>query len=507
MGITRRAERSEPCRLPGNRYCDLFDVLKSRRVLLFQRPGRVVLIGEKSVTQTSQIDRYSQAISWIYGRLNYERTPDAAASLLDFKLVRMEDLLTRLGHPERQLPTVHIAGSKGKGSTATMVAAIGEAAGLKVGLFTSPHVDQFEERFTINGGLATAQELIDLVDVVRPVVEAMDQQYSGQGVTFFELATAISWMHFARNHVDLAVIEVGLGGRLDSTNVCQPIVTAITSISRDHTRLLGETLPEIAREKAGIIKLGVPVVTAVSDAGAIQTIAEIAAANHASLFRLGQEFHSRPRPGSSSERASLPFFELDFESPQGCFEHLQLAMPGEHQTRNAAVAIQIVQLLNERGFVFSEAHIRDGLKRAVCSLRIQVMGVAPLRIVDAAHNEASITALCDTLKAVDAGQRTLIFATSRDKEVATLLSILDPNFDRIVLTRYSNNPRAVPISEFEELAPKILKTDWSIAPDPETAWNQVMAEARPNDLICVTGSFFLAAEVRNLLQSASVGSD
>jgi len=444
-------------------------------------------------------DRYRQSLEFLFGRLNFERTPDAATSLQDFKLTRMEEFLHRLGNPQRLIPTVHVAGSKGKGSTSTMIARIAEAAGLNVGLFTSPHIDQFEERFTINGTIASPEEMIELVEQIRPVVDEMEQKSDGQGVTYFELATAMGWLHFLKRKVNLAVIEVGLGGRLDSTNVCSPLVTVITSISRDHTRLLGNTLAEIAREKAGIVKTGIPVVTAVTQLESAGVIQEIAGSHTAPLYRLGTEFQIQSRIRQAAGDFKPACYEVDHSSEFGRLSRLPLAMPGEHQARNAALAVLVIQLLNQRGYQFTEEHIRQGLENAWCPLRIEVLGQAPLLIVDAAHNEASVTALCESLASLRVRRRHLIFATSRDKEVETLLSILNDHFDHFWLTRYCNNPRSVPLTDLEALASRLLSKPWSIQPDPQSALRAATEQAEGDDLICVTGSFFLATEAKQMI--------
>ncbi len=454
-----------------------------------------------SVNQPSSVVavRYQQSLDFIFGRLNYERAPEAARSLQDFKLTRMEEFLAALGNPQNAVPTVHIAGSKGKGSTATMVARIAEAAGYRVGLFTSPHVDAFEERFTINGLTATAEQMISLTDRLRPVVEEFDLRSPGEGVTFFEIATAMGWMFFQENAVDLAVIEVGLGGRLDSTNVCNPLVTAITSISRDHTRLLGETLGLIAGEKAGIIKADVPVVTAVTGSEPTDVIVERARQKDAPLFRLNQEFRIE-NSGPQVNGGSVPAcYQFDFVTGQFVLRDVKLAMSGEHQTRNAAIAIQIAALLRERGFTLTGDQIRTGLARTLCPLRVEVVDQAPLTIVDGAHNAASIVALCETLGSVPAQRRIAIFSTSRDKEVPVLLKTLDRFFDELWLTQYSNNPRTVTLSELETLAPQVLTKPWRILQNPATALSEAAATTTAEDLVCVTGSFFLAAEAKALL--------
>lgn len=443
--------------------------------------------------------RYQRALDELFGSLNYERTPDAARSLQDFRLNAMRTLLQDLGNPQEQLPTVHVAGSKGKGSTATMIARIVEAAGFRVGLFTSPHVDRFEERFTVNGMAPSRKQVADLFDRLREVIRQRRLQNPEFAPTFFEMSTALGWMSFLEQKVDLAVMEVGLGGRLDSTNVCKPSVTVITSISRDHTRLLGDTLSAIAREKAGIIKPGVPVVTHLTDAGAAQVTEEIARERGAPHYRLGHEFRHVPHEQTGIVQTAPACYSFDFHGLKTDWTDLALSMPGEHQTRNAALAVAVSRLLAGQGWNIPEAAVRQGLKNACCPLRVEVLRRDPLLIVDAAHNPASIAALCETLKTVKAKRKIAIFGSSRDKETDVLLSLLNESMDELWLTRFTNNPRAVELPELQRLAEKLLTRPFQLFPTIREALSAVQAEASPEDLICVTGSFFLAAEAKAIL--------
>jgi dihydrofolate synthase/folylpolyglutamate synthase len=417
----------------------------------------------------------------------------------------MTELLGSLGNPQLAVPTVHIAGSKGKGSTATMVARIAEAAGYRTGLFTSPHVFRFEERFTIDGTCPAPADVVQLWDRVRPVAEAMDSASGGRGPTFFELATAMAWLYFLEQDVDLAVMEVGLGGRLDSTNVCAPLVTAITSISRDHMRLLGEQLEQIAREKAGIIKTGIPVVIGPMDSGPEAVISSIAAEKQAPLYRLGKEVVHLPHCPGPPPFAEPPVHRFDFDGCGVQLKSLQCGMAGEHQTRNAAVATTLCLLLRNAGFTLTEQSIRNGLAMAHCPLRVEVAGRRPLIIVDAAHNPASITALCETVGQVRARHRIAIFATSRDKETAVLMEILNRHFDEIWLTRFQVNPRAVDLSALEQLGRQVITRPSRTFADLSQALAAAREPGREEDLVCVTGSFFLAAEARHLLVENSAG--
>lgn len=440
---------------------------------------------------------YDEAMRYLYGRINYERAPDAAGSLKDFKLSRMEQLLRLAGNPQHRLPTIHITGTKGKGSTATMTARIAQAAGYRVGLFTSPHVHRFEERMTVNGIMPPSAKIVTLVDRLRPIVDQLESQ--GLEPTFFELATALGWLHFLEERVDLAVVEVGLGGRLDSTNVCRPFATAITSISRDHTRLLGDTLEQIAFEKAGITKPGVPMVSGVTEPGPARVIAQIAESCNAPLLVIDRDFSAEIEPAGEPPYPEPTCESVNVRVGDKLYGNLKLAMPGRHQVRNAAVAVCLASLMENRFPGVNDAAVRNGLRSAVCPLRVEIIGRTPLVIVDAAHNPASIKALCDTLGSVSAERRIAVFASSRDKETRENLRILGDHFDQVILTRYLSNPRAMTETELSTIARESLRCPWHWTDTPQSAWQLVEQSASVHDLICFTGSFFLAAEAQELI--------
>lgn len=445
-----------------------------------------------STEQLRTVDpRYQDSIGYLFERINYERRPELAQGPESFHLERMRSLLELLGNPQLASPCVHIAGSKGKGSTATMVARILEESGKKVGLFTSPHAQRFEERFTIDRQLPTETEVVEIVDRLRNVTNEMEQSEFGSP-TFFELATAAGWLHFQKQKVDIAVIEVGLGGRLDSTNVCEPLACIITSISKDHTRLLGDTLELIAREKAGIIKTGIPIVSGVTRDGPAQVIQNVAQKTNAPLLQLGVDFQIQPV--TPVDQNLIPW-TFDYSSHGIEFKGLKLAMPGEHQTRNASLAVTIANLLSSTGFSITNEAIRAGLSQAKIPLRIEVVSENPLVVIDAAHNPASIQALCDTLQYNTAKRKISVFASSRDKDCSELLSILNKCFDEFVLCAYQKNPRSVPLEELKTLADEVVTKPFQVSESPESAMETALRIASDEDLICATGSFFLAAEV------------
>jgi dihydrofolate synthase/folylpolyglutamate synthase len=422
----------------------------------------------------------------------------------ELKLDRMRQLLERLGSPQRDLPVVHVAGTKGKGSTSAMLAAILTAAGYRTGLFTSPHLERIEERLAIDGRICSPAELVELVRQVQPAVEAMDREGSGwpssNSPTFFEITTAMALLHFAGQKADAVILEVGLGGRLDSTNVCRPRVSVITSISLDHMRQLGNTVEAIAWEKAGIIKPGVPLVSGVATPGPREVIRGICRRRHAPLAELGLDFSFEYSPPQRVDAApAMGNLDFHYHSPGRAYDYagLSLGLLGRHQAANAATALAALDELERAGWSISTAALRAGLAGLKWPARIELLGRRPTVIVDAAHNVASVEALLATLdESFAARRRLLLFATTREKDVRGMLQRLLPGFDEVVFTRYLNNPRAVPPEEIAAIASELSGRQYASYTDPLEAWRDVRARASTDDLICVTGSFFIAAEIR-----------
>lgn len=455
------------------------------------------------------------ALAFLWQRINYERQPVASYGEQHFKLARMQALLDRLGNPERSLPLVHLAGTKGKGSTAAFTAAILTSAGYRVGVYSSPHLHRVEERLAIDGRACPATTFVALVRQVAPVAVAMDQETaqrfpSETGPTYFELLTAMAFCYFAAQKVDVAVIEVGLGGRLDSTNVCHPRVSAITSISFDHTKQLGSSLAAIAREKAGIAKPGIPLVSGVREQEPAEVIRQTCREVGAPLREVGRDYAHRyhpARPGDDPRQGG----ELDFASGAGTdrweLSRARLGMLGRHQADNAAVALAVAAELRRQGWSLDEQACRAGLQQASLPARIEVIPGEPVVVLDSAHNVASVEALVETLAERFPRQpRWLVFGTTQDKDLDGMLRALLPAFPRICFTRYLHNPRSVPADELLERARRWEspgpERDRVVAVDPGAAWGWVQAGIRPGELAVITGSFFLAHELGALFQTA-----
>jgi dihydrofolate synthase/folylpolyglutamate synthase len=473
------------------------------------------------------------AFDWLMRRINFERTALTPYQARQLKLDRIRQLLTRLGQPDAGLKIIHVAGTKGKGSTSAMIAAILTAAGYRTGVFSSPHLERIEERFAVDGQPCTADELVTLVDRVKADVRAMDEEAANDGdsdggPTYFEITTAMALLHFVEHKADAAVLEVGLGGRLDSTNVCLPAVSVITSISFDHMRQLGNTLAAIAREKAGIIKPGVPVVCGATDDEPQAAIAEGAREHGCRLIQLGRDFGfqyrapgqarqgdketRRPVDSVSSRSMSLclpvslsGFISFDYHivGQEFQLQHAPLAMPGPHQAANAAVALATVAELRHQGWCISAEAMRLGLSRAALPGRVEILSGDPTVVLDTAHNPASAQALVRSLAELPPPQRrTLIASISHDKDVPAVVRELAPHFDRIIVTQYQDNPRAVPAEKLAAIFRGELTArniDVNVCDTPREAWQAASRSAVPGECICIAGSFYVAAEMRTLV--------
>ncbi len=440
---------------------------------------------------------YDEALAYWYARVDFERRVPEGSEL---KLDRMRELLHRLGDPHDKLRTVHVTGSKGKGSTCAMLASVQRYAGYRVGLFTSPHLTDVRERIQVDGELIPRDDVAALLTEMRPVVDAMAD--AGNSPTFFEVATALGFLHFLRRGCDIAVIEVGLGGRFDSTNVITPLVSVITSVSLDHTQILGDTVDKIAFEKAGIIKPGVPVVSGVTEDRPRAVIEQVAKERRSPLVQLGTDVTFQIGFPQAHSGGSLPDCMTTIVEVSTCgIDAKRWVSPwlkGPHQAANATIALATLDLLAAAGFPVSDDAMKDGMFSVRWPARMEVISARPKVLLDCAHNVASVTALVETLKyALLPPRRVMIFAVSSDKDVSGMLNVLAPRFRHFYLTRYGNNPRAVAPEELAKLLPPGLSR--TVHATPADAWRAACADATPETLVVIAGSIFLAGELRPLL--------
>ncbi len=440
---------------------------------------------------------YPEALAFWYARINYEVR---AAEPGDLKLERMRALLRRVGDPHDRVRLVHVTGTKGKGSTSAMLAAVLRAAGYRVGLFTSPHLTDVRERVRVDGEPISETELAARVAELAPAVAAMDAD-GFPPPTFFEIGTALGFLHFAYRRCDLAVIEVGLGGRFDSTNVCRPLVSVVTSVGLDHTAQLGGTVEAIALQKAGIIKRNVPVVSGVTEPAPRDVVRAVAAEMPAPLWERGRDFDGDYRSGTADS-----FPEVTITTPRGGYGPFALKLIGEHQAHNATLAVATADRLSECGLTIPLAAVAGGLRAVDWPGRVEVVMRHPTVILDTAHNVPSAEALVKTLAESfpAARQKAVVLAVSSDKPVADILRVLAGYFDHFHLTRYGINPRCVPPAEVAMLLAAVAPAaHCTVHPTATAAWAATRAAAGPDDLVCVTGSVFLAGELLPHVRAAA----
>lgn len=422
---------------------------------------------------------YQEALDWLYSFVDFSAQRKVKYSPETFDLGRMRALMALLGNPQDRYRTLHLAGTKGKGSVSAMCASVLKAAGYRTGFYTSPHLQDFRERIQLNGEYISEA---DLVAIVRRLQELVPQV---PGITTFELNTALAFEYFARQAVDVAVIEVGLGGRLDATNVITPLVSVITSLSYDHMDLLGNTLTLIAGEKAGIIKPNVPVVSAPQQPEALETLERVAAERAAPLTVVGRDVLFQPLTHS-----------LDGQTFQINGETLSLPLLGAHQVENAAVAYAALQALNVFLPISAEA-IRTGLAAVRWPGRFEILHRQPYLVVDGAHNADSAQRLAAALADYFPQRRVhLIFGASADKDIAGMLAALLPQVNSVICTQ-AVHPRAL---EPEQLAAQVATlrpaAEVECVPAVQPALARALALAAPEDVILACGSLFIVAEVQ-----------
>lgn len=455
-----------------------------------------------STSDSEGTDESSEAERFLYGRLNYERQGLPGGSM-GLGLRRMRRLMRALGDPQDSLRIVHVAGSKGKGSTCTMLAAALSAEGYRTGLFCSPHLHTIRERYRIDGEMISQASFLALTDEIRPFVERIDHaDPEGIALTFFEITTAMGILHFARNRCGAIVLEVGMGGRLDSTNIVRPLVSVITSISLEHTRQLGPTTYLIAGEKAGIVKRHGNAVSGVRDPDARRRIAEVAACRGADLKQVDRDYRFEESIGSYDAQGVRPSV-IDLQTWSGSWKSVKVPFLGPHQAENAALALAVLDRAGELGLSVSRASVDRGWEGLEMPARVEVTSVEGTQvIVDGAHSPASAEALASTLDrhfAPVSGKRVLVFGTTREKDMAGQLLALLPRFDEVVITRYANNPRARCIDETCRLVADLGYRVSHVEDRPEEALKAAIRHAGEGGRVVVTGSLFLAAEVLEVI--------
>ncbi len=436
------------------------------------------------------MDTYKDALNYLERFANYEKTRTVAYTPGTFDLARMEALLARVGNPHRQYSIVHVAGTKGKGSVCAMLEAVLRAAGYRTGLYTSPHLHSFCERIQVNGQLIPRQAVVALANEMAAPAEAI------AGLTWFEMVTAMGLLYFAQQQVEIAIVEVGLGGRLDATNVVTPLVSVITSLSFDHTAWLGNTLAQIAAEKAGIIKPNVPAVSAPQPPDALRVIEQRCAAMNSPLVVVGRDWRFAPGEISSEGQHFLVIPPGQSRFDHAALEHVPMfvRLLGRHQVVNATVALATLAKLERLGLDIAPRHMRKGLATVTWPGRLEVLSHEPLVVCDGAHHGDSARQLVAALAEWFPNRHwTFIFGASSDKDFDAMFDALVPFARQIILTR-SHHPRA---ADPEKLAGLVQARGGraQIAADVAQAL-QVALQATDQPGIVATGSLFIAAETR-----------
>jgi dihydrofolate synthase/folylpolyglutamate synthase len=410
----------------------------------------------------------------------------------------MRALLKHLGNPQTKFKTAHIAGTKGKGSTCHMLAGMLQAGGLKTGLYTSPHIVDIRERIRVNAEMIGHEDLVALVKRVESVLKRM--AHTGMRPTFFEIFTAMSFCYFADQKVDIAVIETGMGGRLDSTNVITPEVCGITNISKDHMSVLGNTISKIAEEKAGIFKKDVPAVTCQQDPDAMNVLRRVAGTAKTELSVVGQDLEFSFRFEIS--RPIGPHMRVCLTTENNRFEHLAVPLMGEHQAVNCGLALAMLDRLKQRGLPIEMARALDGLSHVKIPGRLEVIRRDPQVIIDGAHNAASMQALFRGIgQHIPYDSMVVIFGCNCDKDIDGMLEQVSLGADKVIFTRSNNNPKAADPHELSNLYTerygKMAQVAESFAHALEIAERAITRE----DIITVTGSFYLIGEAKQHLEN------
>ncbi len=410
-----------------------------------------------------------------------------------FKLDRIKTLLDKLGNPQDAAPMVHVAGTVGKGSTVAMIASMLKGCGYTVGEFTSPHVSDVRERISINGQMIEKSDFVELMRTIDAAAKSLKLE-----LTFFEVMTAAGFKYFADQAVDLAVIEVGLGGRLDCTNVITPLVSVVTRLDYDHKQILGATLADIAREKAGIFKPDVPALTIEQPEEAATILEEVAESVGAPLQVINRDIEYSCRFGASPDLG--PHTRVCLISQTGQFMHVPVPLPGEHQALNCALALAVVDLLNGKGFDLDEVALHDGLARTLTPGRMELVSERPRILIDGAHNPAAVGAMMRSVGAhVPYDSMVCIFGCCEDKDIEGLIDMVALGADKLIFTKAKRTARAADPEELRKIFAERSGKMCQVAPTLAEALDLAMRAVSREDLIVITGSFYLIGEAKKIV--------
>lgn len=437
----------------------------------------------KSEDNLSPSVGYEELTSWMF---NLERFG------IKLGLDNVSEFLSRIGDPHLGLRAVHVTGTNGKGSVCAMVASILKAAGLRVGLYTSPHLVDFRERISISGIEISENDVVRLAEELRPEMEAMAYGSREKQLTFFEFTTALAFKYFAEKNVDIVVAEVGMGGRLDATNVLRPDVGVITRIGLEHTNYLGKTIPDIAREKAGIVKAGMEIITCEGRPDALSVIESACRRKGAPLRVFGRDFRAF---GTAISLDGTVFHYEGNEELSG----LRTRLIGRHQAENAAAAVAAIEGLRRKGFEVGSEAIYRGLDSAIWPGRLDVVSRAPLLILDGGHNPSGVETAASVLHELRLTPLRYVVGCMEDKDATGIIKALAPTAASLYVTQVSNR-RALAVDKLAEIAKREFDGDVSIHNKASEAIEAALKGTGGNG-VCVIGSLYLVGEAISWLRT------
>ncbi len=429
------------------------------------------------------IKTYSQALDYIYSFVDYSITRNLRYSPEKFNLKRMEDFLELIGNPHKNFKVIHVAGTKGKGSTCAMLASIFTNNNNKTGFYSSPHLIDFTERIRIGKNQISQKEIVEYVNKLKPQIEKVP------ALTTFEIITGLAFKYFSDRQIELGVIEVGMGGRFDATNVVKPQVSIITPISHDHTMVLGNTLKKIAFEKAGIIKNGIPVIVSKQKANALEVIDKIANERKARMIYAPDQFEIE------SQTFSLEGQNFTLRKNGNKLIDIFLPLLGDHQVDNAVTAFACIEELKSQGFNISSVAIKSGYKNVSWPGRFEIINKKPLIIIDGAHNLDSFRKLKETIrKYLPKKQILMIFGASEDKDIESMLKVIQPLIKTLIITK-SEHPRAMELKKIKDISDK-LEIPSILETNIKNAIGEALVNSDDSTAVLATGSIFIAGAVK-----------
>jgi dihydrofolate synthase/folylpolyglutamate synthase len=448
--------------------------------------------------KSKPFNSYKQAKDFLLQTIDYEKLTQYKYNTSSFDLKRMVEMMSFVGNPHKKRRCVHITGTKGKGSTSIIIASILKELGLKTGLFTSPHLIYLEERMKVNDRMISQKMFVELINRLKPFIDRIMVKTPALMPTFFEIVTAIAFLYFERKKVDISVLEVGMGGRLDSTNIILPEISVITPVGYDHTARLGHTLDRIAYEKAGIIKEGVPVISSAQEPEALSVISKTCKEKNARLYLVGKDILINNI--KATKRNGIYGTGCEIQTWKNKYKNIFLPLVGRHQVENCATAIGSLEVLSENGVIKTDNEmVINALAKVKCPARIEVISKSPLIILDTAHTVSSMKILRESIKENFSFKKLIVvIGLSADKDIEGILKEIACVADGLILTR-TGNPREAEPEQMAVTAKRFYRKKPMVIEDIDEALKEARRIAKKDDLICITGSFFLAGKMKTLL--------